>query len=162
MEALDEFKLVSGLTPSLPKSTAYFCNVRNHVKIAILQVIPFVEGTLPVKYLGVPLVTTRLIFRDCKELVERLSNRINDWKNKSLSFAGRLQLIQSVLSSMHIYWASVFILPSRIIHDLEQLMRGFLWGKGEGQKAKSKVAWEVVCLPKQEGGLGIRRVGYVQ
>ncbi|GKB17442.1 hypothetical protein Tco_0851365 [Tanacetum coccineum] len=30
-EALYEFKGVSGLTPSLPKSTAYFCNVLNHV-----------------------------------------------------------------------------------------------------------------------------------
>ncbi|PWA91350.1 reverse transcriptase domain, Reverse transcriptase zinc-binding domain protein [Artemisia annua] len=126
MDALDEFKLASGLTPSLPKSTAYFCNVLNHVKIAILQVLPFEEGSLSVKYLGVPLVTTRLIYRDCKELVERLSNRIKDWRNKSLLFAGWLQLIQSVLSSMHIYWASVFILPTRIVHDLEQLMRGFL------------------------------------
>ena len=66
MNALEEFKLASGLTPSLPKSTAYFCNVRNYVKIAILQVLPFEEGTLLVKYLGVPLVTTRLLFRDCK------------------------------------------------------------------------------------------------
>ncbi|PWA56937.1 reverse transcriptase domain, Reverse transcriptase zinc-binding domain protein [Artemisia annua] len=59
---------------------------------------------------------------------------------------------ESVLSSMHIYWASVFVLPARIVSDLEQLMRGFLW------KGYSKVAWEVVCLPKEEGGLGIRRL----
>nr|GEZ45073.1 hypothetical protein [Tanacetum cinerariifolium] len=32
MEVLDEFKMVSGLVPSLPKSTAFFCNVANHVK----------------------------------------------------------------------------------------------------------------------------------
>lgn len=59
---------------------------------------------------------------------------------------------------MYIYWASVFILPARIVHDLEQLMRGFLWCNGEPHKGKSKVAWEVVCLPRQEGGLGIRRL----
>ncbi|GJT94641.1 hypothetical protein Tco_1090159 [Tanacetum coccineum] len=41
MEALDEFKLTSGLVPSIPKSTAYFCNVSNNVKIAILQNISF-------------------------------------------------------------------------------------------------------------------------
>jgi hypothetical protein len=78
MNALEEFKIASGLTPSLPKSTAYFCNVRNHVKIALLQVLPFEEGTLPVKYLRVPLVTTRLLFRDCREFVDRLSNRNKD------------------------------------------------------------------------------------
>nr|GEY15403.1 putative RNA-directed DNA polymerase, eukaryota, reverse transcriptase zinc-binding domain protein [Tanacetum cinerariifolium] len=46
MEALDEFKFASGLVPSLPKSTSYFCNVLNHIKIAILQILPFEEGSL--------------------------------------------------------------------------------------------------------------------
>ncbi|GKE47761.1 hypothetical protein Tco_1479019, partial [Tanacetum coccineum] len=41
MAALDDFKLVSGLTPSLPKSTTYFCGVTNYVKHAILQILPF-------------------------------------------------------------------------------------------------------------------------
>ncbi|GJS26095.1 hypothetical protein Tco_0486715 [Tanacetum coccineum] len=158
MEAMEEFKNASGLTPSLPKSTAYFCNVLNHTKLSILQILPFEEGRLPVKYLGVPLVSSRLVFRDCKELVDRIRSRINDWKNKSLSAAGRLQLVRSVLGSMHVYWASVFILPSRILLDIEQLMRGFLWCHGEMKKGRAKVAWEVVCLPKNEGGLGVRRL----
>ncbi|GJV36669.1 hypothetical protein Tco_1409146 [Tanacetum coccineum] len=115
MEALNEFKGVSGLVPSIPKST---------------------------------------IFLDCKILVERVRKRIGDWKNKSLSFAERRQLVVSVLSSMHIYWASVFILPAGIIHDIEQLMCGFLWCKGEMQRGNAKVAWEDLCLPKLEGGLG--------
>ena len=81
--------------------------------------MPFEEDTLPVKYLGVPLISTRLVYRDCKELVEKVQHRIQDWKNKFLSFAGRLQLVQSVLSSMHVYWASVFILPSRVMLNIE-------------------------------------------
>ncbi|GJS24789.1 hypothetical protein Tco_0453421 [Tanacetum coccineum] len=153
MEAMEEFKNASGLTPSLPKSTAYFCNVLNHTKLSILQILPFEEGRLPVKYLGVPLVSSRLVFRDCKELVDRIRSRINDWKNKSLSAAGRLQLVRSVLGSMHVYWASVFILPSRILLDIEQLMRGFLWCHGEMKKGRAKFAWEVVYLLKNEGGL---------
>ncbi|GJS03905.1 hypothetical protein Tco_0320413 [Tanacetum coccineum] len=140
MDALEEFKLVSGLVPSLPKSTAYFCNVLNHTKLAILQILPFEEGRLPVKYLGVPLVSSKLIFRDCKELIEKVESRLNDWKNKSLSIAGRLQLVQSVIASMHVFWASIFILPSRILLEIEQLMRGFLWCNGGMSRGKSKVA----------------------
>ncbi|GJW78149.1 RNA-directed DNA polymerase, eukaryota, reverse transcriptase zinc-binding domain protein [Tanacetum coccineum] len=83
---------------------------------------------------------------------------VNDWRNKFLSLADRLQLIRSVLSSMHIYWASVFILPSHIVHDLEQIMHGFLWCQREIKKGKAKVAWDSVCMPKHEGGLGIRRI----
>ncbi|GKA03823.1 putative reverse transcriptase domain, reverse transcriptase zinc-binding domain protein [Tanacetum coccineum] len=158
MDSLVDFKNASGLAPSLPKSTAYFCNVLNYVKIGILNILPFEEGNLPVKYLGVPLVPSRLVYRDCSELMERIKRRVNDWKNKSLSFAGRAQLIRSVLSSMHLYWASVFILPSSLMFELEQVMRGFLWCQGEMKKGKAKVAWDVVCLPKKEGGLGIRRL----
>ncbi|GJU89779.1 hypothetical protein Tco_1302202 [Tanacetum coccineum] len=158
MDSLEEFKDASGLTLSLPKSTGYFCNVLNYVKINILNILPFDEGKLPVKYLRVPLVPSRLIYRDCSELVEKVRKRIKDWKNKSLSFAGRVQLIRSILASMHVYWASVFILPSQLMLDLEQSMRGFLWFQGDMRRGKAKVAWENVCLPKHEGGLGIRRL----
>nr|GEV13307.1 putative reverse transcriptase domain-containing protein [Tanacetum cinerariifolium] len=71
-EALDEFKNALSLVPSLPKSTAYFCNVLNHVKLSILQILPFEEGKLPVKYLGVPLVSSRLMIHDCNELVDKV------------------------------------------------------------------------------------------
>ncbi|GJT36586.1 putative RNA-directed DNA polymerase, eukaryota, reverse transcriptase zinc-binding domain protein [Tanacetum coccineum] len=156
MESLDEFKITSCLVPSLPKSTTFFCNVCNHVKIAILNIMPFSEGKLSVKYLGVLLISSKLLIRDCKVLVEKATNRIGDWKNKSLSFAGRLQLCKSVISSLHVYWASVFILPKGIILDIQQLIRGFLWCNGEYKQGKSKVAWNQICLPNSEGGLGIR------
>ncbi|GJX59208.1 putative RNA-directed DNA polymerase, eukaryota, reverse transcriptase zinc-binding domain protein [Tanacetum coccineum] len=126
MESLDEFQKSSGLVPSIPKSTVYFCNVRNHIKLDIMSFMPFAEGELPVKYLGVPFISSRLLNRDCKVLVEKVSNRIGDWKNKSLSFA-----------------------------DIEQLMWGFLWCNGELKQGKAKVAWDIICLPKCEGGLGI-------
>ncbi|GKB57204.1 putative reverse transcriptase domain, reverse transcriptase zinc-binding domain protein, partial [Tanacetum coccineum] len=77
MEALDEFKLALGLTPSIPKSTAYFCNVLNYIKISILHIMPFEEGRLPVKYLGVPLVSSRLLYQDCNELIEKVGNGSN-------------------------------------------------------------------------------------
>ncbi|GKD11294.1 hypothetical protein Tco_1190979, partial [Tanacetum coccineum] len=115
-------------------------------------------GKLPVKYLGVPLLPSRLLYRDCSELMEKVKRRISDWKNKSLSLAGRVQLIQFVLGFMHLYWASVFILPTRLMLELEQVMRGFLWCQGEMKRGKAKVAWEAVCLPKKEGGLGICRL----
>ncbi|XP_071688671.1 uncharacterized protein [Rutidosis leptorrhynchoides] len=107
---------------------------------------------------GVPLVLSRLHIRDCKPLVEMVKKRINDWKNKFLSFPGRVQLISSVLESMQIYWYSVFVIPDTIIKEIEKLIRGFLWCKGEMKRGKAKVKWGVVCLPKIEGGLEIKRL----
>ncbi|GKD39836.1 hypothetical protein Tco_1260043, partial [Tanacetum coccineum] len=99
---------------------------------------------------------TRLFNRDCKFLVEKVKNRIGDWKNKSLSFAGRVQLCKSVISSMHVYWDSVLMIPTSILLDIEQLIRGFPWCNGKLKRGKAKVAWNDICLPKSEGGLGIR------
>jgi len=93
-KGLNDFKEMSGMVPSIPKSKAYFCNVSDTVKQAILALMPFDEGSLPVRYLGVPLISSRLLYKDCNVLVERMENRITDWRNKSLSFAGRLQLIR--------------------------------------------------------------------
>ncbi|GJZ09343.1 hypothetical protein Tco_0543626 [Tanacetum coccineum] len=93
---------VSGLVPSIPKSTVFFCNVVNNVKLSILNVMPFSEGVLSVNYLVVPLISSRILNKDCKVLVEKARNHIRDWKNKSLSFAGRLQLFSfKVWSLLH-------------------------------------------------------------
>ena len=63
----------------------------------IQQVSGFKLGVLPVKYLCIPLITRRLSDNDCVSLVERITARINHWASKLLSYAGRLQLIQTVI-----------------------------------------------------------------
>ncbi|GAV92419.1 zf-RVT domain-containing protein, partial [Cephalotus follicularis] len=109
-------------------------------------------GQLPVTYLGLPLITKRLTKTDCSPLVERITARTNTWVNKSLSFAGRLQLVNSTLASMQTYWCNTFLLPICTIKDCERILRTFLWG-GPG---RGKVKWDDVCRPQEEGGLGIK------
>ncbi|GJU38853.1 putative RNA-directed DNA polymerase [Tanacetum coccineum] len=156
IDSLDVFKRVSRLIPSISKRTDFFCNVLNQIKLAILNIIPFAEGKLLVKHLGVPLISSLLLNRDCKVLGEKARNRIGDWKNKSLSFAGRLQLCKFVISSMQVYWALVLVIPMGIVEDIQQLICGFIWCNSDLKRGKAKVAWNVICLPKSEGGLGLR------
>ncbi|KAL0282000.1 UNVERIFIED_CONTAM: hypothetical protein Sradi_7275200 [Sesamum radiatum] len=73
---------------------------------------------------------------------------------------GRVQVIKSVLSALHMYWGSVFILPKAVIKVLERRMTDFLW-KGPSGAGYTKVAWVQCCKPKEEGGLGIRSVQYI-
>lgn len=100
MKFLNKFTLCLGLKPSIPKSAAFFSKVRDSIKQEINKFMAFAFGSLPMKYLGVPLISTSLHKRNCKILIERVTNRVSDWKNRSLSFADRIQLINSVLSSI--------------------------------------------------------------
>ncbi|KAJ9535294.1 hypothetical protein OSB04_un001606 [Centaurea solstitialis] len=154
--ALLKFGEFSGLKPSMGKSTAFLGNVVGLNRVEILKVLPFKLGSLPVRYLGVPLISTRLYHKDCLGLIEKVKKRVLDWKNKWLSFAGRLQLINSVLSSISVYWASLFLLPVSVVKEIERLLRSFLWSSGEAIKGKAKVKWGNVCLPREKGGLGVR------
>ncbi|GKB24354.1 RNA-directed DNA polymerase, eukaryota, reverse transcriptase zinc-binding domain protein [Tanacetum coccineum] len=43
-----------------------------------------------------------------------------------------------VLSSMQVYWGSVFQLPTTVIKDIETLFKGFLWCNGDPTKGKAK------------------------
>nr|GEY81447.1 hypothetical protein [Tanacetum cinerariifolium] len=102
-DTLLEFSRVSGLLPNLGKSVIFFGSVKENDKMAIMQALPFKVDKLPVKYLGIPLLAKRLGIKDCTCLVDKVKNRVMDWKNKSLSYAGRLQLIALVLSAMQAY-----------------------------------------------------------
>ncbi|KAL0295918.1 UNVERIFIED_CONTAM: hypothetical protein Sangu_3177600 [Sesamum angustifolium] len=121
----------------------------------ILDYLGFQEGSLPVKYLGIPLTSSRLTIADCRPLIDKVDARLAGWNNQILSYAGRLQLIKSVLTTLHTYWASAFILPKGVLKTLEKKMRQFLW-QGSAGSRNAKVAWAWITKPKEEGGLGIR------
>ena len=97
--------------------------------------IGFKLCTLPMRYLGVPLVTRRLLAKDCIPLVDKIALRINCWSTKLLSYAGRLQLIQSVLFSLQIFWCRTFILPKGVLRKVNQMCASFLW-KGKENTTK--------------------------
>ncbi|GJV66510.1 RNA-directed DNA polymerase, eukaryota, reverse transcriptase zinc-binding domain protein, partial [Tanacetum coccineum] len=153
---LDEFCLSSGLFPSMAKSEAFFGNVSESVKYDISLVMPFKEGVLPIKYLGVPMVSKMITHRDCMVVIEVIRKRVGDWRNKFLSFAGRLQLISSVLSSLQVYWSSLFLLPINTCNEIDRILKNFLWMGGGSNKGIVSVSWKDICKPKSQGGLGLR------
>jgi hypothetical protein len=156
--ALLEFESLSGLK-SNPTKSSFFCSgISERIKHVLLDDLGMNEGLFPVRYLGVPLISSRLSATDCGALITRITGRIDSWLSRNLSFAGRLQLISYVLYSLQVYWSSIFILPKRVIKDIEQKFNRFLWNGNIAGGAKAKVSWTDVCLPKKEGGLGLKRL----
>jgi len=54
----------------------------------LLEVTGFQEGSLPLKYLGMPMTVSRLTKLECMTLVEKITGRIRLLSTKSASFAG--------------------------------------------------------------------------
>lgn len=65
-------------------------------------------------------------------------------------------MVKSVLFVILVYWASIFILPQKVIHEIEHLLRAFLRSGLDLKSAGAKVSWNGICVPKDEGGLGFR------
>ena len=85
------------------------------------------ESSFPLKYLGVPIVSSRLTKIECNELVEKITARIQTWSTRHISYAGRLVLINTVLFGIFNYWASIFLLPHEVTEKLTKLSRNYLW-----------------------------------
>ena len=71
--------------------------MNDSVKDQIFGILSFNAGSLPIRYLGVPLISSRLKKSDCKILVEKIVARARSWASRALSYAGRLQLVNSIL-----------------------------------------------------------------
>lgn len=114
-QVLSQLYLVSGLQASYQKSELFCCMVPMSEQRGLTNLLGLKLGKLPVKYLGVPLIAGKLNDANCQPLVDKITSRIRSWTSKLLTFAGRLQLIDSVLNHMIGYWLQVFILPKSVI-----------------------------------------------
>ena len=148
----DVLKCNTGLSINKEKSKVFFSKGCKH-KTELADVLGCSHGALPVKYLGLPLSINYVKPNNFGCLFDKLRSKIEGWMTRVLSFAGRVELAKSVLLSSLNYWIQTFRLPFSVIRDLERLISNFIW-KG-GMHACS---WDTLCKPKNEGGVGLRKV----
>lgn len=155
LQVLREFEMRSGLAISVQKS-CFFSSGLTQAEVEAIQVSTgMAQGSLPIRYLGVPLCTKKLSIANCEQLIQLVKQRLSSWTVKTLSFAGRLLLIKTVIAGITNFWCALFILPKACIKRINTLCSTFLW-KGEvDSRNTARVAWDTVTRPKEEGGLGI-------
>ncbi|CAL5387765.1 unnamed protein product [Camellia sinensis] len=111
---------------------------------------------LPFKYLRMPLGANPGRLKTWKLVVDRVKVKLASWKRRFLSLAGRLTLIKAVLSSLPVYYLSLFKMPEGVAKELDKIQAAFLWG---GSMIKSKiymVKWSEVTKSIIKWGLGIK------
>ena len=100
MKSVKKISAISGLIPSIQKSNVLFCNYNSNLMNWFDDIFMMHRGSLPVKFLGVPLISTKLSINDCMPLIDKLTSRLYSWTAILLSFAGRAQLIKAVLMAI--------------------------------------------------------------
>lgn len=81
------------------------------------------------KYLGLPSVVDRnnSIFAYVKNVILM---RINSWRGRALSKAGKEFMIKYVLQVIPSYIMSIYVLHNSIGHDIKQMINTYWWGGG--------------------------------
>ena len=68
-------------------------------------------GSLPMKYLGMPLGTPYKTTSIWNPILERMEKKLIGWKRLYLLKGGRFTLLKSTLSSLSTYYLSLFVIP---------------------------------------------------
>lgn len=152
---LHHFSASTGLKVNFHKSLMVPINLETDSLDRLAHEFGCQTGSFPFTYLGLPLGTTKPNIIDFLPLMQKIERRLCS-TSSFLTQGGRLEMVKSVFSSSAVFHISTLKLHKGVIKQIEKYLKHCLWrGSDMTSKKPSKAAWELVCLPKQQGGLGV-------
>ena len=157
---LAEYEAISGQSIHFKKSGIFFSpNVDVSIQNASTGALGVSSSLDTGRYLGLPSLigkTKKAIFGFLKD---RLWKKIEGWKKRFLSRAGKKILIKVVVQSIPTYCMSIFLLPITLCDELQKMLNSFCWGtKKDGKRSIHRKTWEKLCCRKEDGGVGFRHL----
>jgi hypothetical protein len=137
------------------KSELIPTNVEPDVVHRLAHLFSCPVGSLPIKYLGVPLHFDKLSREDIQPLVDKMLKRLAGWRGRLLSYAGKLVLIKSCLASIPVYLLSFIKFRKWAIRILDSHLANCLWDDNPTAHKFHLANWESVSMLKEYGGLGV-------
>jgi hypothetical protein len=105
--------------------------------------------------LGFTISDHKLSIADVEPLVATVGKRAAPWQGRFMSLAARLILTDACLSSLPLHTMGLFMLADGTHAGFDKHRNRFFW-EGQGNKRKYHlVAWQEICKPKDQGGLGV-------
>jgi hypothetical protein len=110
---------------------------------------------MPFTYLGLPMGTTKPKVKHFAPLMNRVERQLTAI-SLMLTQASKLQMVNSVLSSLPTYNMCLVAIPIAILEGIDRARRHCMWRNSEcNAKSKPLMAWRKCTRPKKKGGLGI-------
>ena len=110
------FEAFSGLKINLNKSVIIPLGKVDNVEVLAAK-LGCGFGSLPSTYLGLPLGAPHRALGVWDSIEKRFRRRLATWKRQYISKGGRITLIRSTLSSLPIYFLSLFRMPRLFVQD---------------------------------------------
>jgi exonuclease III len=110
------------------------------------------------KYLGLPAMIGRSKKAIFNSLKSRIVQRLQGWKEKFLSRAGREILIKAVAQAIPTYTMNCFKLPKTWCEEINSLIARFWWGQKNEERKLHWIRWDKLCTAKIDGGIGFRNL----
>jgi hypothetical protein len=154
-QCLDKYCLWSRQTINATKSSIRFSKNTNPTTSSNIHIIlPFSASLKNSIYLGLPILIGKSKREAFQGIIDKVSSKIEGWKAKSLSQAGRLVLIKDVAATIPFYAMSTFMLPASISLKLDRMFKNFWWGfPSKKTRNLTLKSWDSLCTPKSLGGL---------
>ncbi|XP_010691902.1 uncharacterized protein LOC104905150 [Beta vulgaris subsp. vulgaris] len=152
------FSAKKGLAANLDKSNVYFAGIQEDETNTLQELFQMPLGSFPFRYLGVPLHSSKLFYTECKPLIAKVVARVKTWTTRKLSYAGRTQLIRSALQGIQAYWCLIFLLPKKVLREIQTTLRSFLWTGMDTTSSKSLISWDYMCNKKVCRGLNFKEI----
>ena len=148
---------MSGQKASLQKSSISFSSAVTPKEARIILNMVGIPSSLNLgKYLGTPSIHGRVTKVLYQPLIDIIATRLSGWKTSFLSFAGRVTLAKSVLTSIPIYIMQSTLLPVGVCNNIDKLVWSFIWGHMGTSRGIHLLNWDMITLDKAQGGLRIR------
>jgi hypothetical protein len=112
----------------------------------------------PFKYLGIPIHHKKLSNNDWKIIEQMIDKKLSSWKGKHLSVGGRLILINFVLISLVMFMLSFIEVLRGVLEKIDYYRSRFNWQSDQHKKKYRLTRWNIICQPKDQGGLGIHNI----
>ena len=154
MEILKLYAKASGQCINMDKSSIYFSsNTGPQNRDLIKALLGVREMDRFESYLGLPTLVGRKKYHTFSFLKDRVWKKLQGWKGKTLSRAGKEILIKAMAQSILTYTIGVFQLPAKLCEELQAMYAWFWWGQIGNERKIHWLSWEKLSRPKLEGGM---------
>jgi ribonuclease HI len=156
-EILDRYERASGQKINMEKTAIYFSkNTPPGTKEEILSRVSATQVQSFELYLGLPALIGRSRISSFNHIKGRIWAKLNGWKEKFLTQAGKEVLLKAVIQAIPTYTMSVFSLPKTLTKEINSIMGKFWWSFKENFNKVAWMSWKKMGRSKDTGGLGYR------